>query len=247
VSTTSAVITGLTNGTTYYVWVRPKNAKGVGSTNIGISGIPFGSIVCLGDSITAGYIKGSDYPDKSYPAHLQKRVTVKVVNAGVSGDTTTKALSRVNGDVLSKSPQIVIIALGGNDLRTITLSNFQTVLNTMRDNLQSIINNVKGSNRKLYLVNYLSKEMISGVARSLDNAAIDNQFTITLFYNYISGIYTSLAESNNIELIEDLITAEIYKSYMSDTVHPNERGYEMLSEIIFNKLKPFLVDHNLVK
>jgi acyl-CoA thioesterase-1 len=204
-------------------------------------------IVCLGDSITAGYIQGADYPDKSYPARLQEKVTVEVVNSGVSGDKTTDALSRVEDDVLSKNPQIVIIALGGNDLGAITNlnpNNFQTVLNSMRDNLQSIINSVKGSNRKLYLVNYLSKEMLSGVA---GNYGYDDAATITLFYNYISNLYASLAASNNIALIEDVITAEIYNAHMSDAVHPDETGYAIISDIIFDALEPFLLEHNLVK
>jgi acyl-CoA thioesterase-1 len=200
-------------------------------------------IVCLGDSITAGFIKGTDYPDKSYPAHLQEKVTVEVINSGVSGDKTINALSRVKNDVLSKNPQIVIIALGGNDLAAITgLGNFQAVLNGVRDNLQVIINRVKGHNRKLYLVNYLSKEMISGVAGGLYNEA-----TVTWFYNSVSAIYASLAASNNIELIDNLITAEIYNSYMSDYIHPDETGYKMIADIIFDALKPFLLEHNLVK
>jgi acyl-CoA thioesterase-1 len=210
-------------------------------------------IVCLGDSITAGFIKGADYPDKSYPAHLQKKVAVEVVNSGVSGDRTTDALSRVEDDVLSKNPQIVIIALGGNDLRAITgfgnfqtVLNIQTVLNSMRTNLETIINRVKDSNRKVYLANYLSKAMISGVASGVAGGLFD-EATITGFYNSVSSIYASLAESHDIELIENLITADIYASYMSDPFHPDETGYEMIADIIFDALEPFLLEHNLVK
>lgn len=201
-------------------------------------------VVCLGDSITAGFINGVDYPDKAYPAHLQKKITVEVINAGVSGDTTANALARVENDVLSKNPQIVIIALGGNDLAAITGSeNFQTVLGSMRGNLQNIINRVKGVNRKIYLVNYLSKDMISGVA----GGASYTEEEKTIFYTLFSGVYISLAASNNITLINDLITAEIYSSHMSDSVHPDETGYEMIADTVFDVLEPFLLQHNLVK
>jgi hypothetical protein len=43
VSTTTATITGLTNGTTYYVWVKPKNANGAGNTNTVVNGVPLGT------------------------------------------------------------------------------------------------------------------------------------------------------------------------------------------------------------
>jgi acyl-CoA thioesterase-1 len=194
-------------------------------------------IVCLGDSLTAGYINGIDgsvYLDKSWPAHLQKKVTVEVINAGVSGDTTTDALSRMEGDVLSKNPQIVIIALGGNDLSVITsIGNFGSVLNSMSENLQAIINRVKATNRKLYLVNYLSQEMINGVAEYAEAEITLSKEQRIYIYNSVAGIYTTLAEFNNIELIEDMITAEMYASYMSDPIHLDETGYEKASEIIF--------------
>jgi acyl-CoA thioesterase-1 len=205
-------------------------------------------IVCLGDSLTAGMINGVDYPEKSWPAHLQEKVAVEVINAGVSGDKTADALLRLENDVLSKNPQIVLIALGGNDLGAIDPSNPQAVFFKMHDNLQLIINRVKGPNRKLYIVNYLSKEFISGVAGGFYSEEQITEEQITLVYNSIAYIHTSLATSNNIELIEDVITAEMYNSYMSeDGIHLNETGYEMATDIIFNALKPFLLEHNLVK
>lgn len=67
------------------------------------------SIVCLGDSITAGAgaAAGQDYPSLL-------KTKLPVINAGVSGDTTQGALKRIAG-VLSHRPKIVIVELGGND------------------------------------------------------------------------------------------------------------------------------------
>jgi acyl-CoA thioesterase-1 len=70
------------------------------------------TIVCLGDSITAGV---GAAPEESYPARLAERLGRPVVNAGVSGDTAAEGLARVQ-DVLAEEPFMVIVELGGNDL-----------------------------------------------------------------------------------------------------------------------------------
>lgn len=70
------------------------------------------TIVCFGDSITAGY--GAE-PAESYPSRLAERLGREVVNAGVPGDTTEDGLARVD-DVLAQDPWLVIVEFGGNDL-----------------------------------------------------------------------------------------------------------------------------------
>jgi acyl-CoA thioesterase-1 len=68
--------------------------------------------VTAGTGIT---VTGIDNKSKAWPAVLQNKVNIPVINAGVSGDTTAQGLARVDRDVLSKNPKIVIIVLGGND------------------------------------------------------------------------------------------------------------------------------------
>lgn len=79
--------------------------------------------VFLGDSLTAGY---GVLPDQAYPALLQKRlnddpelskksIIVKVINSGVSGDTTSDGLNRLEWVLMAK-PHVVFIALGANDM-----------------------------------------------------------------------------------------------------------------------------------
>jgi acyl-CoA thioesterase-1 len=73
-------------------------------------------IVCFGDSLTAGY--GAD-PDESYPDYLQQDLDAagyhyRVVNEGVSGNTTTDGLARLPR-ILALKPALVILELGGND------------------------------------------------------------------------------------------------------------------------------------
>ena len=73
------------------------------------------NIICFGDSLTFG--TGAPRA-KSYPAQLAKMLGNPVINSGIPGDTTARALQRLDRDVLSKSPRIVLITLGGNDLKS---------------------------------------------------------------------------------------------------------------------------------
>lgn len=101
-------------------------------------------IVCLGDSLTAGY--GLD-PAFAFPALVQRSLKeslpeVEVVNAGVSGDTTAGALRRVNW-VLRTPADILVVALGGNDaLRGLppeeTRANLMAIIKTARERVPGI-------------------------------------------------------------------------------------------------------------
>jgi acyl-CoA thioesterase-1 len=73
---------------------------------------PGRTIVCLGDSITAGVGSG---PGESYPDLLAARLGTEVINAGVSGETAAGGLARVD-QVLARDPWLVVVELGGNDL-----------------------------------------------------------------------------------------------------------------------------------
>jgi lysophospholipase L1-like esterase len=69
------------------------------------------TIVCLGDSITAGVGAGAG---ESYPDRLAETLGLPIVNAGVPGDTASQGLARVEG-VLAQNPWLVVVELGGND------------------------------------------------------------------------------------------------------------------------------------
>ena len=78
------------------------------------------TVLALGDSLFAGYGLG---PGQSYPAHLEaalkaRGTPVRIVNAGVSGDTTADGLARVDFVLkgMSTKPTLAIISLGGNDM-----------------------------------------------------------------------------------------------------------------------------------
>ena len=71
-------------------------------------------IISFGDSLTYGTGASSG---KDYPSQLTKMISRPVINAGLPGDTTASALGRLERDVLAYSPDIVLITLGGNDLK----------------------------------------------------------------------------------------------------------------------------------
>src|SRR5271156_1330901 len=104
------------------------------------------AIVAFGDSLTAGF--GAE-PGNSYPDFLQKDLDGaglrwRVINAGVSGDTTTDGVSRLS-EVMAEKPRIVIVEFGGNDgLRGLPLE-------TTRSNLASILATITNPGAKVVL------------------------------------------------------------------------------------------------
>jgi acyl-CoA thioesterase-1 len=185
------------------------------------------TIVCLGDSLTAGTgitVTGMDNKSKAWPAVLQKKVNIPVINAGVSGDTTAQGLARVNKDVLSKNPKIVIILLGGND------HGQQIPVDTIKNNLQKIIDMVNDGNRKIYLVcSYIV-------------------YIFPVWSDKVEDMYKTLAASNNIEMIYGDIDWDSYWAVRgADGGHPGAKSNELFAEGVLKTLKPYLEANNLLK
>ncbi|HIJ74090.1 MAG TPA: arylesterase [Candidatus Hydrogenedentes bacterium] len=110
---------------------------GCGSSHDHITNLdaPGEVIVCLGDSITQGH---GATPGKDYPSQLAAMLGRRVVNAGRDGDTTESALARLERDVLSHKPRLVIIELGGNDFlqrkpKDKTLANLDRIVSSCTD------------------------------------------------------------------------------------------------------------------
>ena len=93
---------------------------------------PGQTIVCFGDSLTAGVGRGDG---ASYPEHLARRLDAEVVNAGVPGDTASQALRRIDR-VLAADPWLVVIELGGNDiLRRVPLETTESALDAILERI----------------------------------------------------------------------------------------------------------------
>jgi acyl-CoA thioesterase I len=103
-------------------------------------------IVCFGDSLTAGY--GAEF-GKSYPDYLQTGLDTKgyhyrVVNQGISGNTTKDGVERVDS-IIAMKPAVVVVEFGGNDgLRGLRIED-------SRSNLDKIVATLKASGTKVVL------------------------------------------------------------------------------------------------
>jgi acyl-CoA thioesterase-1 len=103
-------------------------------------------IVCFGDSLTAGYgtEAGQTYPDYLQADLDSRGYKYRVVNAGISGNTTKDGVERVN-DVVAMKPALVVVEFGGNDgLRGLRIED-------SRANLDRIIATLKASGTKVVL------------------------------------------------------------------------------------------------
>src|SRR5690242_16314598 len=103
-------------------------------------------IIAFGDSLTAGYgaDAGNSYPDFLEQDLNSKGFHYRVVNAGISGNTTKDGIERI-GDVLALKPVVVIVAFGGNDgLRGLPID-------STRRNLDQIVSTLQQAGIKVVL------------------------------------------------------------------------------------------------
>jgi lysophospholipase L1-like esterase len=168
------------------------------------------NIICFGDSLTFG--TGATR-DKSYPAQLAEMIGQAVINSGIPGDTTARALQRLERDVLSRSPRIVLITLGGNDLKNgvdkkVAFKNLKTIVEAIQARGALV---VIGGIKLLFWDRGYEKEYekLAGETGSL------------LIPNILGGLM------GNEEL-------------MHDTIHPNAAGYKIMAQKFYTAIKPYL-------
>lgn len=165
------------------------------------------TILTFGDSLTAGYGVSEK---ESYPAVLAELSGLKVVNAGVSGETTAQGLQRLPEVLEQYQPHLVILFEGGNDI-------LQKKSNAViKNNLRQMIQIIQQSGAEVLLVGVPQKKLFAG---SLP-------------------LYEELADEFHIPLEEDIVgSLMIRPSMKSDFVHFNSNGYRELAEAIFEKLQ----------
>jgi len=177
------------------------------------------TIVFFGNSLTAGY--GVD-PDDAFPALIQHKldslhITYKVINAGVSGETTAGGLGRIDW-ILKQPPSIFVLELGGNDgLRGIPL-------NETKKNLQGIVDRVKQKNPSTRII----------IAGMMIPPNMGNQYT-----RQFQQIYPSLANSNHLDLIPFLLAGVGGNSALNqgDGIHPTAEGHKIVAENVWKVLQ----------
>ena len=167
-------------------------------------------VLDFGDSLTAGL----GLPAKeAFPARLEawlhlRGVGARVVNAGVSGDTTADGLARLDW-ALADKPDLVILALGANDaLRGIDPD-------TVRSNLDKMIRKVEAAGAKVLLVGMLAPPNWGEEYKT----AFDR-------------IFPELAKVHDVPLYPFFLEGVAMKPEFNqpDGLHPNERGVAVLVE-----------------
>lgn len=165
-------------------------------------------ILAFGDSLTAGYgLPEADTMTSQLSDALNKMGrTVAVINGGVSGDTTADGLSRIDWSLADK-PQIMILALGGNDM----LRGLDPA--TTRANLDEIIQKAKAAGVEIILAGMLAPPNLGAEYKSAFDA-----------------IYPELAKAHNLLFMPFLLkdVAQISELNQGDGVHPNGNGVAVM-------------------
>ena len=180
------------------------------------------NIMFFGDSLTAGY--GLD-EEESYPSLIQNRIdslglSYQVINAGLSGETTTGGLGRIDW-VLQQPIDVFVLALGSNDmLRGLDLS-------LSKDNLRKILDKVRehSPSAKIILAGMLSPP----------NMGED-------YSRGFNGMFGEIAKDYNASLIPFLLegVAGDPSLNLADGKHPNAIGQTIVVENVWQILKEVL-------
>ncbi|HEV8716175.1 MAG TPA: arylesterase [Candidatus Binatia bacterium] len=179
-------------------------------------------ILFFGDSLTAGY--GLE-PSLAFPALIQEKINslgwnFRVINAGVSGETTAGGLRRINR-VLQRPVDVFVLELGANDgLRGLPVEE-------VKQNLQAIIDQVKNT--------YPEVKVVLAGMQVLSNLGRD-------YTTRFRTIFPELAAANNATLIPFLLegVGGIRELNLPDGIHPTPAGQKIVAENVWKVLEPVL-------
>lgn len=172
-----------------------------------------GTIAAVGDSLTAGY---NVREDEAYPAQLEKKLhqagyNWRVVNAGISGETSSGTLSRADW-ILKLKPDIVILETGANDgLRGVDPD-------LTRRNIDKIVVKLQGSGAVV---------LLAGM-RMLTNMG-------PAYTAKFAAIYPQIAKEHNLILVPfflDKVSGDESLN-LSDGIHPTGKGYAVVTENVY--------------
>jgi acyl-CoA thioesterase-1 len=177
-------------------------------------------IVAFGDSLTSG---PGLRPDQTYPALLQQRIAAegreyRVINAGVSGDTSSEALLRFDA-ALVPDARIVILAIGANDgLRRVSVATVERNISTMIERAQT-----RGID---VLLCQMEAPPLGG-------------FNYTIEFH---RVFTRLAERYKVVLVPFFLVGIIGNDELDldDSLHPNAAGHKVIADAIWPHLRPML-------
>ena len=174
-------------------------------------------IVALGDSLTAGF---GVAPEEAWPALIETRLKregypYRVVNAGVSGDTTAGGLRRVDW-VLRNRPDVAVVALGANDgLRGLGTD-------AMEANLRGIVERFRAGGARV---------LVAGMEVPPNYGAA--------YARAFRGVFPDVARRTGAALMPFLLdgVAADPRLNLSDGIHPNAAGHRAIAEHVW----PYLI------
>jgi len=202
-SKTTLITILILGGLALLLWYRPGTPEIVNRQPLGVK------IVCFGDSLTAGVGAG---PGQDYPSQLAGMLDREVINLGVPGDTTASALARLD-QVLASRPRIVLLTLGGNDIRQ--GANQATTF----ANLEEIVRRIQTQGALV---------VIGGIE-------------IPFFSRGFGAGYRDLARRTGSVLLPDVFAGIWgHPELMSDQIHPNPAGYRLMAEHFRQAIEPYL-------
>lgn len=177
-----------------------------------------GTIVAVGDSLTAGLGVAEE---RAYPAQLERKLAAaglpyRVINAGVSGETSSGALSRIHW-ILRLKPDIVILETGANDgLRGIDPS-------LTRKNLEDIIRILQGARVSVVVA---GMQMVTNLGAEYTRA--------------FRRIYPEATKAFRVPLIPFFLEGVAGRSELNqpDGIHPTAEGYRIVTETVY----PYVVE-----
>lgn len=177
-------------------------------------------LICFGDSLTAGLGTG---PGQSYPDYLQADLNklgyhYRVVNEGISGNTTKDGVSRLKG-VVALKPQIVVVEFGGNDgLRGLPIEMTET-------NLDEIVRTLKEADVKVAL---------AGITLPPDYGED--------YVRRFDAMYTAIAKKYRIPMLPFLLK-DVYGvpgMMQRDETHATASGNRIVAQNVLSLVRPFL-------
>jgi len=177
---------------------------------VGLQYLPANAvIVAFGDSLTAGV--GSD-PDKPYPGQLEDLIHRKVINAGVSGETTSQGLKRLVSVLDQHHPQLLLLCEGGNDF----LRNLGS--QQAKENLNEMISIAKKRGIDVILI-----------------SVPQSQWNLKPH-----ALFEELAKTWGLPIdgttLQDIGANQ---AMLSDPIHPNGVGYKKMAEAVAALLKQY--------
>jgi acyl-CoA thioesterase-1 len=179
---------------------------------------PNGSLVMVwGDSLSSGV--GASSPTNGYVGILKERLSLKLVNKAVSGETTRDVLLHSERDLNEVHPDIVMILLGGNDLLQ------QMPLAETLSNLRKLIVAAQKQKAVVYLI---------GFQKHIDD-------------NYANG-FKALARETGAVYTGDILGGIIgNQTLMADEIHPNDKGYLKMADKIAPNLESLVLSGSNVE